>query len=63
MMIQDTGTLLPQMQRWVARTISISTLIFMYLQVHEYGSCHFCARQMAICLSIAFDSPPRSPYT
>ena len=35
----------PRMQRWVALTRVIATLLFMYPQVHAYGSFHFCARR------------------
>ena len=51
------------MKRWVAHTIVMATLIFTYPQVHEYSYFHFCIRQMAMRLSVAPASTPRSPST
>ena len=48
-LIWEAGTLPPRMQRWVALTRVIITLLFMYPQVREYGSVHFFARRLAIC--------------
>ena len=62
-LMQDAETLPPLMQRWVARNRVITTLLFTYLQVCEYISFHFCARQMAMRLSFASASTPRRPYT
>ena len=62
-LMQDSGTQASQMQRWVACTRVIATILFTYPQVHEYGSFHFCARRLAMCLSIASASTPRRPST
>ena len=60
---QDARTLFPQMQRWVTLTRVINTLLFMYLQVHEYISFHICARWLAMRLSVASNSTLRRPST
>ena len=59
--MQYAGTLAPRMQRWVAQTRVIATLLFMYLQVRDYGSFHFCARQLEMRLSVDSASTLRRP--
>ena len=59
----DAGSLPPWMQRWVARTRVLETLLYTYPQVREYGSFHFCARRMAVRLSVDSASTPRRPST
>ena len=59
----DAGTLAPRMQRWVARTRVIFTLLFTYPQVREYVSFQFCARRLAMCLRVASTSTPRRTST
>ena len=61
--MRDAETLSPQMQRWVAQTRVIAILLFMYLQVQEYGYCHLCAIRLAMRLSVASASTPRRPPT
>ena len=62
-LMQDAETLPPLMQRWVARNRVITTLLFTYLQVCEYISFHFCARQMAMRLNVSSTSTPRRSST
>ena len=62
-LMQDAGTLPPQMQRWVARSRVISTLPVTYLQVHEYRSFHFYVRRLAMRLSFVSASTTRRPST
>ena len=57
--MQYTITLPPRMKWWVERTGVISTLLFTYPQVCEYGSFHFCAMRLAIRLSVASTSTPK----
>ena len=58
MMMRDVRTLDPRMQRWVACTRVIATLLFTYQQVREYGSCHFCVRWLVMHLSVFSASTP-----
>ena len=51
------------MQRLMDFTRLIVTMIFTYLQVHEYRYFLFCPRQLAIRLSIASALTPRSQST
>ena len=62
-MIQDAVTLPPRMHQWVENTTVISTIIFTYQKVHEYGYFHFCARRLAVRLSVASALTPRRPST
>ena len=62
-MMQDDGTLSPWMQRWVARTRVISTLLFTYVQVREYASFQYCVRRLVMCLSVAYALTPRRACT
>ena len=62
-LIRDSGTLAPRMQPWVTLTRVIATLIFMYPQVREYGSFHFCSSRLAMHLSVASASTPRRTST
>ena len=62
-LMRDARPLPLWMQRWVARTRVISTLLFMYLQVHEYGSFHFCTRQLEMRLNVDSTLNPRRSYT
>ena len=62
-MIWEDRNLYPRMQRCVAQTRVIATLLFMYPQVCEIGSVHFFARRMAIRLSVASTLNPRRPST
>ena len=52
-----------QMQRWVALTRVIATLLFVYLQVREYVSFHFCARRLTMRLRVASALTPRRTPT
>ena len=60
-LMQDYGTLSPQMMRLVTLTRVIATLLFMYPQVHAYGSFHFCARRLEMSLGVAYALKPRRP--
>ena len=62
-MMQEAGTLSPRIQQLVPRTRVISTQLFMYLQVREYGSCHFCTRHLEMHLSVTSASSLRRPST
>ena len=63
MLMLDAGTLSPRMQRWVVCTRVIANLLFMYPQVLEYGSFHFCARRLEMHLSVASALTLRIPST
>ena len=62
-LMREARNLVPQIQRWVARTRVITTVLFKYLQVSEYGSFHFSARRLAMRVSVAFTLTPRRTST
>ena len=61
--MRDSVTLPPWMKWLVAHKRLIVTLLFTYPHILEYGSCHFCVRQMAMHLSIASALTPIRPST